>query len=339
MLVKLVPGLTPAQVLDLVTTRGGIERATVPALRLVVVDVPAAQAQAIRARYLKDSRVRSVEVDQQRKTAATPSDPLYSMQWNLPKIGWDNVFGSVTPSGTATIAILDTGVDASHPDLAGRVLPGYSAFAGSNPATDPNGHGTEMAGITVATTDNQTGIAGVAYSGVSIIPVQVLDSTGVGQDSDIVNGVIWAADNGANVILMPFSNTGFSQTLQDAVSYAWSKGVVLIAATGNNGSSSATYPAGDADVVGVSATDQNDALWSGSNYGADTFIAAPGVSIPTTEPGGTYISISGTSASSAMVAGVAAFERAADPAASNAVIVGRLAQDADPAGTAQQTGN
>src|SRR5205807_9903215 len=103
-----------------------------------------------------------------------------------------------------------------------------------------------------------------------------------------------------NVILMPFSNGGFSQSLQDAISYAWSKGVVLVAATGNDGSSSATYPAGDADVVGVSATDQTDSLWSGSNYGADTFIAAPGVGIPTTEAGRGYVSITGTSSSSAL---------------------------------------
>src|SRR5439155_13667415 len=116
-----------------------------------------------------------------------------------------------------------------------------------------------------------------------------------------------------------------------------SKGVVLVAATGNDGSSSATYPAGDADVVGVSATDQADSLWSGSNYGPDTFIAAPGVDIPTTGIGGAYTTISGTSASAAMTAGVAALERAVDPTASNSVIVGRLGQDADPAGTAQET--
>jgi len=272
-MIKLVPGVTATQEHDLVAAGGGIERATVPALHLLVVDVPDAQVQPIRARYLKDSRVQSVELDHQRKTATTPSDPLYATQWNLAKVGWEQVYGSVTPTGTATIAILDTGVDASHPDLAGRVLPGYSAFAGSDPATDPNGHGTQMAGIAAAVTNNLSGIAGVAYAGVSIIPVQVLDATGLGQDSDIVTGVIWAANNGASVILMPFSNAGFSQNLQDAVSYAWSKNIVLVAATGNDSSSTATYPAGDANVVGVSATDQNDALWSGSNYGADTFIA------------------------------------------------------------------
>ena len=325
-LVKLNTSFSADEARQLVAANGGSERATIPALQVVVVDIPSGQLQSVRGRYQKDKRVRSVEVDNTRKAAGTPSDPLYSVQWNLPKIGWDQVYGSVTPSGTATLAILDTGVDASHPDLAGKVLPGYSAFAGSDPLTDPNGHGTEMAGITVAATDNQLGVAGVAYSGVSILPVQVLDSTGVGQDSDIVNGVIWATDNGANVVLMPFSNGGFSQTLQDAVSYAWSKGVVLVAATGNDSSSSATYPAGDTDVVGVSATDQNDALWSGSNYGADTFIAAPGVDVPTTEAGGAYITITGTSASSAMVAGVVAFERAMDPAASNSVIVGRGSQ-------------
>src|SRR2546425_6014979 len=339
LLVKFNTNFSADQARQLVTDDGGRQRATIPALGVVVVDVPSGQLQSIRGRYQKDKRVKSVELDLVRKAAATPSDPLYPTQWNLPQIGWDHVYSSVTPTATATIAILDTGVDASHPDLAGRVLPGYSAFAGSDPLTDPNGHGTEMAGITVAVTDNQTGVAGVAYSGVSIIPVQVLDSAGVGQDSDIVIGVIWAADNRASVILMPFSNSGFSQNLQDAISYAWSKGAVLVAATGNDGSPNATYPAGDADVVGVSATDPTDALWSGSNYGVDTFIAAPGVNIPTTNPGGTYTTISGTSASSAMVAGVAAFERAVDPAASNAVIVGRLAHDADPAGTAGQTGN
>src|SRR6266568_2154634 len=339
LLVKLNTNLSADQARQLVTDNGGSERATIPALRLVVVDVPSGQLPSIRGRYQKDKRVKSVELDLVRKAAATPSDPLYPTQWNLPKVGWDQVYGSVTPSGTATIAILDTGVDASHPDLAGRVLSGYSAFAGSDPLTDPNGHGTWMAGIVAGATNNGTGIAGVAYTGVSIMPVQVLDSTGVGQDSDIVNGVIWATDNGANVILMPFSNGGFSQSLQDAISYAWSKDVVLVAATGNDGSSSATYPAGDADVVGVAATDQNDALWSGSNYGADTFIAAPGVGIPTTGLGGAYTTISGTSASAAMVAAVAAFERAVDPAASNSVIAGRLAQDADQAGTADQTGN
>src|SRR5439155_4053926 len=207
------------------------------------------------------------------------------------------------------------------------------------PTQDPNGHGTWLASIAAAATDNGEGIAGVDYASASIMPVQVLDATGTGQDSDIIDGVVWAADHGADVILMGFSNPGFSQALQDAVSYAWSKGAVVVAATGNEGSSSPTYPAGDADVMGVSATDSTDSLWSSSNYGPDAFIAAPGVGITADAVGGGTRSVTGTSASAAFVAGAAALLMANDPSAWNAVVVGRLARNADPAGTPEQTGN
>src|SRR5439155_8855900 len=116
-------------------------------------------------------------------------------------------------------------------------------------------------------------------TGVKVMPVQVLAADGTGLDGDIINGIVWAADNGADVILMGFSNPGFSQALQNAVDYAWGKGAVVVAATGNDGVSTPTYPAGDAQVIGVSATDQNDALAASSNFGADTFLGAPGVAI------------------------------------------------------------
>ena len=159
------------------------------------------------------------------------------------------------------------------------------------------------------------------------MPVTVLGPDGTGQDSDIIAGVVWAADHGADVILMAFSNSGYSAALQAAIDYAWSKGVVLVAATGNDGSSTAAFPAGDRGVVGVSNTDQTDALNASSNYGADTFLAAPRA--PTSSrlaPGGGTTSVTGTSASAAEVAGAAALLRAVDPAASNGVIVGRLAR-------------
>jgi subtilisin family serine protease len=173
------------------------------------------------------------------------------------------------------IAVLDTGVDATHPDLSAAIGMGTSILDGSNGWTDPNGHGTWLAGIAAATADNSNGIAGVAYGGVQIMPVQVLGADGIGQDSDIIAGVIWATDNGASVILMGFSSPGFSPSLQDAVDYAWSKGVVLVAAAGNESSSAATFPAGDKGVIGVSATDATDQLASLSNYGSTIFLAAP----------------------------------------------------------------
>src|ERR687887_343940 len=120
------------------------------------VDASDAAVAALEA----DASVSRVEADQVRDVQATPSDPEYPNQWSLSRIGWDQVFGNVTPSGSATVAVLDTGVDASHPDLSANVVPGTSVLDGSNGETDPNGHGTWMAGIVAAGTDNNIGVAG-----------------------------------------------------------------------------------------------------------------------------------------------------------------------------------
>ncbi|MGH3372574.1 MAG: SdrD B-like domain-containing protein, partial [Nocardioidaceae bacterium] len=287
-----------------------------------------------------DANVERVEVDQVRQAETVVSDPAYADQWALPRIGWDQAYGTVTPAGTATIAVLDTGVDATVLGT-DRLVPGFTAFTGGSATTDNNGHGTRMASIAAAGTNDGTGIAGVAYAGAKVMPVQVLDSGGAGQDSDIIAGLVAAADAGADVALMAFSSSSYSQDLQDAVDYAWSLGMVLVAAVGNDASSTPAYPAGDAKVVGVSATDQTDALWSGSNYGADTFLAAPGVDVLAEgpAPAGGIQPVTGTSASTAIVAAAAALLAANDTAASNGVIVGRLARTADPAGTQAQTGN
>jgi hypothetical protein len=176
---------------------------------------------------------------------------------------------------------------------------------GGNPDADPNGHGTALAGIAAAGVNNSAGIAGVSYASTTIMPVQVLQADGTGYDSDVIAGVIWAADNGASVILMGFSSPDYSAALADAIEYASGKGIVLVAATGNAGSAAPSYPAGMANVIGVAATDENDNLASSSNTGS-ALVAAPGVNIYTTQPGGSYGSVSGTSAASAHVAGLAA---------------------------------
>ena len=164
------------------------------------------------------------------------------------------------------------------------------------------------------------------------MPVTVLGADGTGQDSEIIEGVVYAAEHDADVILMAFSNPGYSEMLQAAIDYAWDEGAVLVAATGNDGSSAAQFPAGDRGVIGVSNTDQNDALNGSSNYGQDVFLGAPGTGIATTSAGGGYTSITGTSASAAEVAGAAALIKA-NSGASNGVIVSRLAKNAEPAGT------
>src|SRR5207247_2391810 len=180
-------------------------------------------------------------------------------------------------------------------------------------------------------TNNLQVVVGFAFDLVQIMPFKILDADGLGHDSDIIAGVVWAADNGASVILMAFSNPGFSQSLQDAIDYAWDKNVVLVAATGNDGSNTATFPAGDKGVIGVSGTDQNDSLVKTSNYGSSVFVAAPGVDILGTYKDQSYVTWSGTSGSAAMVAGTAALMRAVDSSLANGVVVNRIARTADPA--------
>jgi subtilisin family serine protease len=340
LIVKVIADLTADQQAAVVGRNGGTVTSTIPALRLLVVSVPQEEVAAALARYQADAQVQSIEENKVRVSESIPSDALYANQWALPRIGWDQVFGVITPTGSAKVALLDTGVDASHPELAGKVVAGTSLLDGSNGMADPSGHGTWLAGVIAAQTNNGLeGIAGVAYDGVTIVPVTVLDANGEGQDSDVIAGVIWAADHGADVILMAFSNPGFSPNLQDAIDYAWSKGAVIVASAGNNASSDPHFPAGARGVMGVAATDQSDAQAFFSNEGPAVFIAAPGTDIATTDPGGAYTAITGTSAAAAHVAAAAAFMKAVNPALPNGVIVYRLASTADPAGTQTETGN
>ncbi len=311
----------------------------IPALDLLVVSMPAADAVERIGVLRRAASVLRVERDVERSTDAGPGDPLSDGQWSLPRIGWDVARERLDPTGRTVVAVLDTGVDPTHPDLVGHLLPGVSFVDGVAADTDANGHGTWMAGIVAAATDNDRGIAGVAWSGVSILPVTVLGADGTGRDSDIVQGLVQATDAGADVILMAFSAPGYSTALQAAIDYAWAHGVVVVAATGNEGLGSATYPAGDRGVIGVASTDRDDLLAPGSNSGPAVFMAAPGVDILTTAAGGGYEAINGTSAAAAEVAGAAAILRAADHGASNGTIVGRLARSAARADTVEHTGN
>ena len=308
----------------------------IPELRMATVLLRAATAQADAASLVIDPSVLRVERDGSRDVEAIPDDPRYADQWSLPVIGWEDVREQGMPAGTTVVAVLDTGVEADHPDLAGRLLPGSSFVEGQPADTDLHGHGTWLAGIVAAATDNGEGIAGIGGSGIRVLPITVLGADGTGQDSAVITGIIAAVDGGADVILMAFSNPGYSPALQAAVDYAWDSDVVLVAANGNDGTANASYPAGDRGVMGIASTDQADQLAADSNHGPQTFLAAPGVEILTTAAGADsdpstddeYRLVSGTSIAAAAVAASASVLRALDADASNAVIVGRLARSA-----------
>jgi thermitase len=219
-------------------------------------------------------------------------------------------FGEVTALLTAStdaevlIAILDTGIDEKHEDLAGKVVASIN-FSGSQTASDVNGHGTHVAGIIAAITDNSVGVAGIAPNA-RLLNVKVVDDNGVVWSSTVARGIIWAVDNGAKVINMSLVIPTSSPALEQAIDYAWSKGVVLVASGGNNIKSIPVYPAYYPEVIAVAATDVGGNLWSKSNYGDWVDAYAPGVDIYSTLPGNSYGYQSGTSMAAAYVAAVAA---------------------------------
>jgi thermitase len=276
---------------------------------------------------------------------AAPNDTGYSSQWAWGPIravdGWSVYPGSYTTGNAATIAVLDTGVDSHHPDLAdGRILTalGANCMAASGACSpgstdDDNGHGTHVTGIAAAATNNVVGVAGTAF-GAQVIPVKVLDSTSKGSYSAIANGILWAAQHGARAINLSLGGSSASQTLCDAVTEAIADGAIVIASAGNGSTSAANYPAACAGAVGVAATDSSDNQASFSNYGSpDVFLSAPGVSIYSTYPNTSYASMSGTSMAAPFVTGVAALLLGQQPTRSVADVKAILAQSSDKVGS------
>ncbi|MDP2726780.1 MAG: S8 family serine peptidase, partial [Dehalococcoidia bacterium] len=166
----------------------------------------------------------------------TPNDPYFSFyQWNLRIIRSEAAWDIEVGKNNVTIAVLDTGVDLTHPDLASKVLPGLNMLDQSAPPQDDNGHGSHVAGIAAAASNNGTGIAGVSW-GARILPVKVLDSFGMGTVEELARGIIWAADQGARVMNISSGTLSSSQTLEEAVNYAHdTKGSLIAAAVGNDG--------------------------------------------------------------------------------------------------------
>ena len=265
----------------------------------------------------------------------TPNDPYYTdgTQWNLDQISGPAAWARNTGSASVIVAIVDTGVDTGHPDLAGKTVAGASFVPGAPTPADDNGHGTHCAGIAGAVTDNGVGVAGVSW-GARIMPVKVLDELGSGYTSWIANGIRWAADNGARAINLSLAGEGSSSTMQNAVNYAHGKGCLVVAAVGNCGDPSnydcstwnpIMYPAASPNVLGVGATGDLDerAVYSEFNYSVD--VTAPGGNptsggdtnprhwIISTWLGHGYAQIAGTSQAAPHVAGLAALVWSVNP--------------------------
>ncbi|PWK13446.1 FlgD immunoglobulin-like domain containing protein [Tumebacillus permanentifrigoris] len=254
---------------------------------------------------VRDPEVEYVQPNYKYSLSATSNDPNYSAQWSLPRMHVPEAWGYSKGDSSMVIAVVDSGVRTDHPDLAASLLPGINTITNDSNVNDDNGHGTHVSGIAAGIIDNGVGISGVAGKA-KILPIKAMNASGQGYDIDIAEGITWAADHGAKVINLSLGSPSFSQTTQDAINYAWSKGILIVAAAGNSNSAAAFYPAAGDHVLSVMATDENNARASFSNYGTTVDIAAPGTSIYATTYDGGYGYKQGTSMASPNVAGVAA---------------------------------
>lgn len=283
-----------------------------------------------KAELEKDPRVASVDYNYLRKTSLTPNDPRFGAQYGLKRPSfpraWDRIWGG---AGTR-IAVVDSGIDFKHPDLARRVAAQKDFVgAGDGKAQDDFGHGTHVAGIAAAATGNGRGVAG-ACPGCRLLVAKTVGPDGTTTVADEIEGILWAANNGAKVVNLSLGGPGYVQAERDAVDYAWSKGAVVVAAAGNAATSVPDYPAGYPKAIAVTATDSRDRAASFSNRGNWVDVSAPGVDILSTTLGRGYGSMSGTSMSTPYVAGLAGLLASQDR--SNTEIRKRILETADDLG-------
>jgi thermitase len=345
-LVKFAPQTTAAQraALGASDVAGSIDGLGVKVVR--VAD-PRAAVEALNRSPL----VQYAELNRTLTALATPNDPRYAEEYGLDKIdapeGWDAAgLGTFPNSGGALVGIVDTGIRATHEDLAGKVafcaksqgiLPILSGSIQEGSCADDNGHGSHTSGTITANTNNGKGVAGVAFNSKLAVCKALGGPLGQGSTADVANCIVWAHNKGAKVISMSLGG-GDSTTLHNAVQTAWAGGgaggTVLVAAAGNDGDATVNYPAGYAEVVSVAATDSADARASFSNANADVEIAGPGVDVLSTYNSSdtSYTTLSGTSMATPHVAGATAIIWDKYPTATASAIRSKLDAAVDDLG-------
>lgn len=328
LLVKAKPHLSAWAAQRLFSSLGAEQEGVIPQIGVRLLRVPASKRDTVLTALQHHPNIEFAEADYLFAPSATPNDPKFASQWHLARIQAPLAWDTTTGDAAVTIAILDTGVDGAHPDLASKLVAGWNFYDGNADTSDVYGHGTLVAGAAAAASNNGLGVAATAW-GCAIMPVRVSDRNGYGSSSAIARALTWVADRGVRV-----ANVGYAvsnnATVRTALEYFFSKGGVATVPAGNDGR---FEPAPDNPyALTVSATDTADGIASWSNTGNNLDLAAPGVSILTTARGGTYGWSGGTSLAAPIAAGVAALVISVNPGLTAAQVQDLLKQNADDLG-------
>ena len=312
----------------------------IPEINVQIVKVEKNKVIEKLSAYKHDPNVEFAEPDYLAQAVSIPNDVYFEEQWGMTKIQAPEAWDITKGSKKIKIAILDTGIDQDHEDLASKIAVNKN-FTSSKTIDDMFGHGTHVAGIAAACTDNNKGVAGAGYSS-TLMNIKVLGDDGSGYYSWVARGIIWSVNKGVKVINLSLAGDQPSKMLEMAVDYAWRKGVVIVAAAGNEGNSVPLYPAAYQNCIAVGATDKNGTRAFFSNYGDWVDLAAPGMNIFSTTPNHenflnnygialNYDYLMGTSMASPHVAGIAALVFAKYHGISNAKVREKLEEGTDPA--------
>jgi subtilisin family serine protease len=336
LVIKTKAAVADTQLARKLNRHGAAQRKKLQNSDIRIISVAENQVESLLASLRNDPEIEFAERDYIARTTYVPNDPmvLSGTTWHLARVqaleAWDITLGN----RNVIVAVLDSGA-APHADLAGQLLTGRDFVNGDFDPNDDLGHGTAVTGTIIAAGNNAFGVAGVAF-GCRVLPVKVVDASGYASYSTIAQGIKYAVDQGARVINLSIAGNAPSILLQDAVNYAWSNNVVIVASAGNNGNAMLQYPAACKNVIAVTALARNDSLASFSSFGSHVTLAAPGESIWTTQFGGNtpFTAWGGTSFASPIVAGVAALIIAENPSLPNSRVVSILVENADDLGTA-----
>jgi thermitase len=328
-LVKFRAGIGLGQARQIVAGLGARDADEMPQTEVFVLDLPEQADEAAFTNALQHRPdVEFAELDRLTRPAEiSPNDPMYPDEWQLRKISAPTAWANTVGSSSVIIAILDTGVDATHEDLASKIVPGWNVYNNNSNTTDVYGHGTKVAGTAAASSNNLTGVASVAWN-CKIMPIRISDTNGTATYSAMASGLTWAADHGARVANISYIASE-SSTVKSAAQYFQSKGGVVTASAGNNTTFSSA--ADNPYILTVSATDELDVLSYWSNTGNNVDLAAPEAAY-TTQMNGGYTYAGGTSIAAPIVAGVAALVMSANSNLTPQQVQDVLKQSADDLG-------